>query len=101
MTAIVVILGLMAIVWGAVFFRFAGLLPACLVTLLLGICFGSDFMKLSIVTLDRAFWGLTLGLFLFLRYHGQLGRVPWGRADFVATGFVSLLAISTFTHDWR
>lgn len=101
MFVILAIWVILAMVWGAVFFRYAGLLPACLVTLVAGICLGSEFFHASILTLDRGMWGVTFGLFLLYRRLGYVPRVSWTSVDAVTIAFLSFLVLSTLTHDWR
>ncbi|MDA0660511.1 MAG: O-antigen ligase family protein [Planctomycetota bacterium] len=101
MFVIVAILVILAMVWGAVFFRYAGLLPACLVTLVAGICWGSEFFHVSVLTIDRALWAVTFGMYLLYRRLGVVARATWTSVDFVTIAFLSYLGLSALMHDWR
>ena len=90
-----------ALLWGLVFLRYGGLLPACLATLAVGICLGSEFFQVSLLTLDRGLWAMTILAYLLFRWQGKtVTRLP-GAADLWVLAFVGWLCFSTLTHDWR
>jgi len=105
MEIILAIAALVALVWGAVFFRAAGLLGGCLLVLLAGCCFGHPFFNLPVgpipLTLDRLLWVALIGLFLVARRLGWIEQKPLGAADWTLIAFTAWLTLSTLMHDWR
>jgi O-antigen ligase len=99
------IVGAVALVWGAVLLRAGGLLAGCLVVLLAGICFGHPFFNVSVgplpVTGDRILLGVLFGLTLVYRRWGWTDPKPCTKADWSLMGLFLVLVVSTLSHDWH
>lgn len=102
---------LVALVWLAVAWRYSGrfrLNPIAVggvVTVLVGTVFGHAFFNTNVgpipVTLDRVLLGAVFLLFLMRFFYGKEGVRRIDRTDIVVLGYLGLLTMSTFTHDWR
>lgn len=93
--------GLALCIWGYLCFRRTGLLGGCLVTLLVGSCFGHPFFHVSVVTADRL---LLAGLILAYSLHRCLFGLESRRltkSDGLIFLFVGSLVITTIAGDWR
>ena len=105
MTAIAIIAGLIALVWGAAIFLRGGLVAGCLTVLLAGICFGYPFFHLSTepipLTADRVLWVVLMGQYVVWRRWGLAQPKPMGAADWTLAAFLAALAASTFLFDWH
>ncbi|MGM0490447.1 MAG: O-antigen ligase family protein [Planctomycetota bacterium] len=92
-------------VWGAVFFRHAGLLGGCLGVLLLGSCFGHAYYHVNLgplpLTAERVLLGGLLVGYLLLRARRQVDRKQLNHVDLLLIAFMLVLLVSTLTHDWR
>jgi O-antigen ligase len=101
---IVLIVAVVALVWGAVLFLRGGLLAGCLAVLLAGICFGHSFFNVPAgpipLTADRALWLLLVIQYVLWRKLGRTDPKPLGKAEYVLLAFVGVLLASTLTHDW-
>lgn len=105
MAAILFVAISVALVGGAVVFLRGGLLAGCLVVLVAGTCFGHPFFNLPAgpvpLTVDRVLWIVLLVQCLLWRRMGRADPKPLGNAEIVLMAFFALLALSTFSHDWR
>lgn len=105
MTAIVVIAGLAALVWGAILLVRGGLLAGGLMVLLAGTCFGSPFFSLPAgpvpITADRLLWVLLAAVYVVSRVRGWIEARPLTKADWLMAAVLGVLFLSTITHDWH
>jgi O-antigen ligase len=105
MTAIFVILGIAAVVWGAALVLRGSLLAGCVTYLVLACCFGPFFLDLEVAgvtfSIDRLFFVGLVGAFVVQWRLGKTAATPMTGVDFVLIGLVAAIAVSTFTHDWR
>jgi O-antigen ligase len=105
MGIIIAIAALIALIWGAVFFRKTGLLGGCLALLIVGCCLGPEFLSFPTspipTTLDRLLWIALLGVFVLERYWGWIEKKPFGLADWLLIAFSGWMIFSTLTHDWQ
>lgn len=101
MLPLLVIAALVALVWGAVYFRHAGFLGGCVAVLLLGSVFGHPFFNVGPVTTDRLMVAVLAVALVALRWHRLVEPRPITRADGLLLALLAVLALSTFTHDWR
>ena len=101
MTIIAAFLGLGALAWGVSLFRYGGLTAGCLVTLATGICLGSEFFSVSLLTLDRALLGALLLAYVVARKAGHIEPKSLGRAEACGLLFLGVLILSTLRHEWR
>ena len=80
-------------------------MTGCLMVLLAGSCFGHAFWNMPLgpapITLDRLLLVVAILQYLLYRKFGQADPKPWGAAEWLLTAFISVLALSTFTHDWQ
>ena len=90
-----------AMVWGLVYLRWAGLWGCVLSTLIAGTIFGHPFFHISWITTDRVLLGICVVLLLIQRYLGFAERVAWHWIDSVVVVFFGIIALGTFSHDWR
>ncbi len=105
MTALIAILGLLAMVWGIVFLTRGSLLVGGMTFVLAGNLFGHQFASFDLgpipLTIDRI---LLVALVVAYGLHWRLGKTqratPRG-ADYLAAAFAAVLIGSTFTHAWR
>jgi len=105
MEGIAAVLGVGAVVWGAVVLCRGGLVAGCLAVLLAGCCFGYPFYHLPTrpipLALDRALWLVLLAQYAVWRKLGWAAPKPVATADLVLGLFFAALGLSTLTHDWR
>lgn len=105
MAAILVIVALVALIWGAVALVRGGLLAASLMVMLAGICFGHPFFSVPCgplpLTLDRVLWVVLVIQYLLWRRLGLVDRKRLGKPEIVLLAFLGVLVASTFLHDWH
>lgn len=90
-----------AALWGLIFLRRFGIIAACGLTLVLGICFGYEFFHVSMLTSDRLLIGALAGLYVFNRKLGIHEPKPFSKADLLGIALIGTLAVSTIAHDWK
>jgi hypothetical protein len=99
------IAALAALIWGVILLRQGGLLSACLVVLVAGICFGPAFFSLPggpmPITIDRALLALLVVLYVLARQLNWIPPKPLSAADAVALTLVGILTFNVFVHDWK
>jgi O-antigen ligase len=105
MDAVIAILALVGLVWGAVVFFRGGLVAGCLAVLLAGCCFGHAFFRISTplvpLTADRLLLVVLLVQYAVYRRLGLADAKPVRRADMVLLAFIGVLFLSTFSHNWQ
>ncbi len=105
MTAIIVILGIVGLIWGTILAVRGSLLPGCVIYLIAASCCGNHFFSVDAVGLTWTIERFVLfGLVAMYVVQWRLGKTdpkPLERADIVLGLFFGLLLFSTFTHDWR
>lgn len=105
MTAIIIILALVGLVWGTIVATRGNLLLGCVGLLVVTSTFGVNFLQFDVgpvtLSLDRlAIVGLVAAFIL----QWKAGRVqirPWMTLDTVMAVFFGVLILNTFAHDWR
>jgi O-antigen ligase len=95
------IVGLLgASVWTVAFGLRAPLMAACLVFLLLTVCFGHEFLHFDFgplpLTLDRLWIAVLLTTFVVQRKLGRTDPKPLARVDLLLLSFLALVTVSTF-----
>jgi len=92
-------------IWAAVVLFRGGLWAGCLAVFAAGCCFSVPFAKWELgplpLTVDRLLLLVLVGQYLYLRRWGLVERQPFGRTELLLLLFLGMLAVSTFTHDWR
>ena len=101
MEIIGLIVGVMALMWTAVLVRKGGLLAGCMLVVFAGACFGHAFFHHSVVTLDRLLLAALFGYYLILRRLYPDQSSPITVSDVLLGILLVILAVSTFSHDWR
>ncbi|HJT34498.1 MAG TPA: O-antigen ligase family protein [Pirellulales bacterium] len=105
MTALYLLAGVCGLIWLAAILLRGGLLAGCLVLLLAGTCFGYPFFHIESkplpLTTDRVLWVGLIAQCLVWRRFRWTERVPLTKADCMLAIFLAVLAMSTFTSDWR
>lgn len=94
------IAGVLAIVWGIALLRYGGPLAVGLVTLVSGICFGSPFFQISLITIDRLLVGLLAITYVILRKSDLFECKRLSQWDACLFAFLGALMLSTLLHDW-
>jgi hypothetical protein len=90
-----------ALVWAAVFFRFAGLWGLCVATLLAGTVVGYEFFRVGPFTADRILWIACLGGLLFYQRLGLTCSRTWDRSDLLLIVFLAAFSATTFLTETR
>jgi O-antigen ligase len=105
MQAIAVIAAVVALVWGAVLLGRGGLLAGCLAVMLAGTCLSAPVVKLDLgplpLTIDRLLIVVLLVQYVLWRRFGWADPKPLGKPEVVALALVGVLALRTFTTDYR
>lgn len=101
MEIIGLIAGLMALVWTAVLVRKGGLLAGCLLVVFVGACLGHAFFHHSVLTLDRVLLAALFGYYLIQRRWSPDKSNPLTVPDVLLVILLVVLAVNTFSHDWR
>jgi hypothetical protein len=107
----ILILGAVVVaVWFAVLFRYRQwirlnpVLVGGVSTIFVGTVFGHTFFNMSLgplpITLDRLLLGLVALVFLWQFFNRRDEFKGFDRTDAVVLGFLGMLGVSTFTHDW-
>jgi O-antigen ligase len=104
MTAIAVIAGLVALVWGAAFVLRGSLLGGCLAYLALTCCFSSYFFSFDVggvtLSIDRLFLVALVGAWFVQWRLGNVDLKPLGKIDILVVGFAGVLTVSQAMHPW-
>jgi O-antigen ligase len=91
-------------VWAAAVLWRGGTLAGCLLVMLAGTCFSTDFFVLDMgplkLTLDRVLWCVVILQYLVWRWQGWHDPKPLKTSDQWLFLFVGYLALRTFTSDW-
>ncbi len=101
MLPIATLFGLLTLVWLAVAIRYGGLVVGCLLVIATGSCLGHPFFHVSVMTLDRALWIALCGVYVIYRHSGQTDPKPLSLLDGLLATLLTVLLVSTFSHDWR
>ncbi|MDH3717898.1 MAG: O-antigen ligase family protein [Planctomycetota bacterium] len=105
MQLLVIIVALVALVWGAAFVLRGSLLTGCLVFLVVNACLGYYFFHVRVgpaeLTLDRIVLVALCAMFAIAWRTGQLDAKPMVRMDYAVWAFFAWLAVRTFTSDFR
>ncbi|MEM7453476.1 MAG: O-antigen ligase family protein [Planctomycetota bacterium] len=86
-------------VWLLIFARTLGLMGGCLLTLLLGIVFGSEFYSVGPVHAGRLALVALVGCYIAMRKVGLADPKRLSRVDFAFGMFIACLVLSTITTD--
>lgn len=105
MTAIMTIAAIAGLVWGLIIAARGSLLLGCVLYLIAAACFGPYLLSFDVagitLSLDRVFLVGLVGAAVLQRKLGQTDPKPLAGVDVAMIGLVGVLAISTFTHDYR
>lgn len=105
MDVIVLIACIAGVVWGTWFALRGNLIAGCVLYLVLACCCGPYLTTIEVagvsLSIDRVFLVGLIAAYVAQRRLGQLEPKPLTRADWVLFAFLSVLALSTVTHDWR
>ena len=105
MTAIYLIAGIVALVWGVVFVRRGSVLGGCLAYLVVAMCFGHHFAHFAVgpltLTFDRLVLALLIGTHLMQWRWGRIDPKPLGRADWLVMAFLGVLVFGGFYGGWH
>ena len=105
MIAVLPVLALAVAVWTIVVFRRGGLVTACLLVLVTGVCFGPFFFHQSVgpvqVSIDRVLWGLLLVYYVVARVTGGTEQRPLTRADLFLGAFYLVIVANVVAFDYR
>ncbi len=105
MELLVGIAAFVAFLWGCWFLTRGSLVAGCLLFLLATCCFGYPFLQLEAgpisVTLDRLFIVFLAGMYVVQRGLRRADPKPLDTVDKLWLLFFGVLALSTFTHNWR
>lgn len=93
------VFALAGLVWALVVLRRATPYGLSLTSLMLGVCAGPNLFHVSALSLDRAVFGLTLGVTGWAWRCGQLGPWRWQKSDLLVLAWIAWLTLSTLTHD--
>lgn len=103
--ALLAIGGLVASVWGALYALRGSLLLGCVTLVVVMSMLGHPFFHTDIgsltITLDRLLLPVLLAAYFVQRRLGLADPKPMMGADYVLLALVGVIAVSTFTHDWR
>lgn len=105
MTPIIVILCIAALAWGAALAFRGSVVPACAVFLVVTCCFSTEFWSFDAAgltwSLDRFFLAMLVGVYVAQFFVRRTDHKPITVGDGILAGFLGLLLVSTFTHDWQ
>ena len=105
MPFIIAIATLAGLVWGTWFLLRGSLLAGCLIFLVTACCFSHTFLEFDLgplpLTLDRVAVVLLVGAYVVQRRLGTAEPKRLLTVDWLVLALAAVLAISTFTHDWR
>ncbi len=105
METLLILFGFAGLVLFAAFARHLSLLSAALIILLIGTTFGHSFFNVSFgpipITIDRVLWGLMLLVLAWFIKSNRAELKPISRVDFLIGVLITLLVVSTLSHDWR
>ena len=93
-----------AVIWAALFVFRGSLVGGCLAAIIVGSCFGYAFWHAEgglPITADRAIIGALVGMYIVRRRWGRVDPKPLGSAEWVLFAFLLVLALSTFSHNWK
>ncbi len=96
---------LVAVVWSAVLMARGGLVGTALLVLLAGCCFGHPFFHVATgavpLTSDRLLLVVLVAQYAVYRHWGWTDSKPLAKVDFLLAALLSVLVISTLTHNFR
>lgn len=105
MTAIILIAAIAGLVWGTLFVLRGSLVGGCLAVLLAACCFSHAFLEFDLgpvpLTLDRLALVLLVVAYVVQRWLGQADPKPLARVDVLVMLLACMLAVSTFSSEWR
>ncbi len=101
MLPILLIVATLGLIWGVILIQRGGLIGGCLATLAAGSCLGHPFFHISVLTLDRALFLIVGVLYVGFRRMMLVQPKPLSKPDIVLAAFLSVLLLSTFSHNWR
>lgn len=104
MTAIIAVIAIAALIWGAALFARGGLIVGLLAVLIVGTCFGYLFYYLPVrpipLTADRVLFVIVMALGAVGRRFGWTRKTPWNKADVLLAALLALLMASVAAGDW-
>jgi len=102
---VVTVFGVALVIWGCVSALRGSLLAGCVTLLVVGCCCGAQFIDFEVgsltLTLDRVLAAGLVGAYVLRRWLGQIDRKPIAGAELPLAALLTVLAVSTFTADWR
>ena len=104
MELIIFIIGAAALVWASFFFLRGSLLAGCLAVIITSACFGYAFWHFEggiPITVDRVLVAVLAAMYLVRRRWGMADPKPLCQVEWVLLAFLTVLAISTFAHNWH
>lgn len=101
MEFVYLILALALLIWGGAFLKFGGIWAGCLAVLSLGTVLGHSFFHAGPITLDRVLLAVLVVMHLLARRLQISPPRNLHREDLLPMVLLGVLAVSTFTHDWR
>jgi O-antigen ligase len=105
MSFIIAIATIAGLVWGTWFLLRGSLLAGCLIFLVTACCFSHTFLEFDLgplpLTLDRVALVLLVGTYVVQRRQGTAEPKSLLTVDWLVLALAAVLAMSTFSHDWR
>lgn len=95
---------LTAAIWGLFFARKLTPLVFGILVIIIGSIFGPEFYSVKAgplpLTVDRALWGVLLGMVAIMILRRRDGLPAYSPVDFYLLAFLLVVGFSTMTHDW-
>lgn len=105
MTALVIIVAIVGLVWGTLLLTRGSLVGGCLVYLVLTCCCGVHFFSFDLAgatfSIDRLFIAALAIAYVVQWRLGMTDPKPITKTDLLLFGLLGVFVASTFTHDWR
>lgn len=105
MAFLTIIAGLACGCWGLILALRGSVLVLSGLVLMVGAVFGSQWWQFDVsgvtLSLDRILLVVLVGSYLVQRKLGSSAPKPFGRAEYLLGGFLGLLVLNTFLHDWQ
>ena len=98
MEFLVILFSSVALVWGIVYLRSAGLWGILLATLVGGTVFGHPFFHLGALTLDRILLSLSIGIVVIYRCWGMTAPKKWVLMDGLVLFYLMAMIGTTLIH---